>query len=356
VPPPLVEAIRKLGGLAWAALTWWLDELRGMIPGFVKSFLGGNVPPLHLKLGTDVLLVQEESGQELAVLALGATDPLPTELVERIEKGGATILVLPDGGVLRRTVDLPLSAERELRAAMSFEIDRQTPFEAEQVHHRYRILARDPVRKRLSAELAVVPRATIETALGSAETMGFTIDAILVEQDDIRPALDFMPRRQRLATRSWRAEPWRPIAIAAALLLVIGPGTIAWHRHVQADTLAAEVARQRLVGHHAQALRDEILLAETASRFLPDKRRAPRAVEIVDTLTRLLPDDSWVFDLDLGPLEVRIEGFAADVPGVIERLQAPMLGIPQLRSPVARNSTNSRDRFDLALPLKRAAP
>jgi general secretion pathway protein L len=357
IPPALAQAARQAGDLARDGLHWWLGELQALIPGSLKAALGGHAPPIFLRVGTDAVFVTEDSGGELARLPLGAAAPVSDVLRQRAAEAGAIILVLPQTSVLQRVIDLPLSAERELRAAISFEIDRQTPFSPDQVHYRYRIRDRDLARKLLRAELAVVPRMIVEAALAAAQSCGLAVNAVRVEQDELRPPFDFMPRRQILRGGNWLTEPWRPIAAAAALLLLIGTGGIAWHRHAQAQALAAEVAQQRSIGHRAQALRGEIASAEAAAQFLPDKRRSPRAIEIIDTLTQLLPDDSWVFGLELTPQEARIEGFAVNVPSVIERLQqAPLFETPQLRSPVAHSPANSRDRFDLALVLKRSAP
>jgi general secretion pathway protein L len=343
--------------MLWAGLRWWLDELRGMVPTRVKTALDGRAAPLSLQVDNNALQVREASAQLVATLPLDGPRMLPEGLAERVAEASSIVLVLPDASVLRRVIDLPLSAEGELRAAISFEIDRQTPFSADQVHCRYRIRDRDRARKLLHVELAVAPRTRIETAMEAAGSFGIVPTAVRIEGDDFLPPFEFLPQGQGLAVRHWLDEPWRPILAAAVLVLLLGSAGLAWQRHGEAGSLAAEVAARREIGHRAQALRDEIKASETAAAFLPEKRQAPRAIDIIDTLTRLLPDDAWVFDLELGTQEARIEGFSTDVPKVIEQLQkAPIFETPQLRSPVAHSQANSRDRFDLALPLKQAAP
>lgn len=355
--PFLIASARRARELGLAGLSWWLGELRAMVPAYITSALGTRAPPLFLKLCPDAVTILEQRGPELARLPLAEPLPLPEPLARRVAAAGAIILMLPQSMVLRRIIDLPLSAERELGAAIAFEIDRQTPFTPDQVHHRFRILTRDLGRRRLSVELAIVPRAALDTARLAVQSLGLMADAIRVEQDELQPPLEFLPHRLGLDLRRWRDEPWRPLAAAALILLLAGTGTIAWYRHDQAATLIAAVAEQRRIGHQAQARRDEIEQEEAAARFLLERGQSPRAIEILDTVTKLLPDDSWVFGLDLTLQEARIEGFAADVPGIIERLQqTPIFETAQLRAPVTRSAAKSRDRFDLALPLKRNAP
>lgn len=357
MPAALRHVLPQARAVAQDGLRWWLDELQSMIPNVAREAFGDQAAPLLLHPTADGMMVREANGRDLTWLAAGRAGILPADLAGRVAEAGTIIVVLPDAAVLRRILELPLSAERELRAAMTFEIDRQTPFRPDQVYYRYRILRRDLDRKRLRVELVVVPRQTVDEALRAAESHGLVANSVQIEDDVTQPPFDLLPRRPMLQARHLLAEPWRPILAAATLLLLLGLGGIAWYRHDQAQALAAEVAAQRPIGQRVQALRDKIQAAETAAVFLPDRRRIPPAVEILDTLSRVLPDDSWVFGLDVTPKEVRIEGFATDVPAVIADLEKVLIfETPQLRSPVAHSQANSRDRFDLALALRQAAP
>jgi len=362
MPRPVIPAsaqrqVWQALSISHGALRWWLAELRDLIPETIIRAFGGSSSPLFIRIDGSTLEATAEIGRDTVPLPLGPDQALPLELSERLAEASAIILLLPESCVLRRTVELPLSAERELRAAMSFEVDRQTPFALDQVNYAYRIKERDMARKRLCVELAVVPKDTVDMARAAAAARGFAVTAARIDGDAQLPPLDLLLLSHVLRMRSLAAEPWRLICCAAALLLILGMAALSWYRHDEALGLASEVAARRAIGHRAQTLQDEIRAAETAARFLPDKRRPPPAIEILDVLSRTLPDDSWVFALDLTPKEVRIEGFAADVPEVIGLLQkAPIFETPQLRSPVIRSQSSNRDRFDLLLPLKQAAP
>lgn len=339
--------------LGRAGLRWWLGELAGLVPETMKTALGAGMPPLYVRIEADQAILRDAADGVIATLSCNGAQGLPDALAALLVRSGPVILCLAEAQILRRTIELPLSAEAELEAATAFEIDRQTPFAPDRTRSGHRILARDRSRGRLVVELAVTPRELLDGAESAAEATGLAIDRIEVDGDTLTPRLEFRPRRRRLTLRRWRAEPWRPIIAAACLLLVLGTAVLAWQRHRQAVDLAAEVAARREIGHRAEALRSRIERAAAASRFLPDKHRLPPAIEILDTLSRTLPDDSWVFDLEATPDEVRIEGFADDVPGLLQALaRVPIFGAPELRAPVSRNAVNNRDRFELALPVK----
>ena len=73
-------------------------------------------------------------------------------------RDGGDLLELPAERVLQRTVDLPLAAAENLREVLGFEMDRHTPFKAEDVAFDYHIVSTDRQTKRLLVDLTVAPR------------------------------------------------------------------------------------------------------------------------------------------------------------------------------------------------------
>ena len=82
------------------------------------------------------------------------------------------VLALAESQVLRRTVELPAAASENLREVLGFEMDRHTPFKAEDVYLDHRVLGQDGQRKRMTIELLVVPRRVADRAMTIAEALG----------------------------------------------------------------------------------------------------------------------------------------------------------------------------------------
>src|SRR5262249_28882279 len=74
---------------------------------------------------------------------------------------------VPAARCLRRDLPLPAAAEDKLRQVLSFEMDRQTPFKADQVYFDYRIATRDAAAKNLAVNLTVAPRAQLDPDLAA---------------------------------------------------------------------------------------------------------------------------------------------------------------------------------------------
>jgi general secretion pathway protein L len=333
LPPRITQAL----GLAREFWRWWLDELIAMVPERVLSLLQDQGERVVARLESGGLVVLDGDGTKV---------PRPSSGITR------AILLLPPSLVLRRVLELPIIAGPDLAAAISFEIDRQTPFQAESVQHRFRVLGSSATAKRLRVELAVVPQGIIEQALVLAGAAGLTADAIRLEGDRTAPQFDFMPADRRPSS-SWRSEPWKPLAVAALLALLLGPSAIAAWTAREAAALDAELATKRDAGRRNEALRAELDSLLAAERFLPERQALPKAITTLETLSKTVPSDSWIYLYDWTPKEVQLQGIGAHVPSLIEALESQKsLDAPTLRAPVQQGKPGEGDRFDLALGLK----
>jgi general secretion pathway protein L len=335
---------------------WWLHELRALVPKGVEQFLGIGEAPVYLHSHAEGFTLEDASGGCLRRLGVSGETDEPAENSLQL-RNRQIILALPSSLVLRRHIELPLSAERELATALSFEIDRQTPFSADRVYHSFQVRKRDTDRKVIAVELAAGPKHLIDPLLARAAACGVTPAAMSIEGDLAKPSLLFMPNGRRRSAQSWRAEPWKPLLALAVGLLVTGVAASAWHLRTEAARAQSRVEAERGTGARAEALRQKLSAAQTATLFLPEKLTAPRVTEILDALSRLMPDDSWIFALEVSGRDVRIAGFSADVPQLIKTLQqSALFDDPQLRAPVVRGPGKGGDRFDLGVTVKPSRP
>src|ERR1700757_2218233 len=138
--------------------TWWLERLAELLPQRLRrsaltaadAMVIAPIGPLGH--GIDAVSVGlRRAGREtpLGRFGLGPTDLAQLPRVS----GRATVLRLAEQDVLGKTVTLPLAAERELDQVLTFEMDRETPFQAEELYWNHRITAADRQNGRLTLRL-----------------------------------------------------------------------------------------------------------------------------------------------------------------------------------------------------------
>lgn len=337
---------------------WWGSELRALLPERWRHLLAVESARLLLEPADDELVVTRVLGreaQELARLPLSERDVLPVALSRILgdeQRELPRVLLLPPTAVLRRVLTLPAAALDNLRTVLGFELDRQTPFKPDQVVFDSRVLAHDPGARQVPVELALTPRDRLQQALEGIGALAGTLDAVDVRGADGQAlGYNFLPSEQRHA----RANVWLWINLglvaASVLLLFLAMGRLLDNR---AD--AIESLRQASEAAHDEArsvarMRSTLEDAATAANFLAvEKARQPSAVLLLDELSRLLPDDTWLERLNFSRGEVTLSGQSGQAPRLVEILQASqLLRDPALSGPIQPDSRTRKDRFNITL-------
>ena len=101
------------------------------------------------------------------------------------------------------------------------------------------------------------------------------------------------------------------------------------------------------------ALRERLdQLTQSARFLLAEKTRRPMVAEILAELTRLVPDQAHIVELDLDDGGVQLHGYArtaSDLIGLLD--QSQLFKTPQFRSPVTQDPRSGSERFHLSVEL-----
>lgn len=347
-------------------LAWWWRELRGLVPRRLRQVVsGGKGEAIFCFDGDAVRLSRRMDGKERTLDDIDLTRHDPRSLLRLIRKrlGRADLdrvrmtLRLAPGKALRQSIDLPIAAEENLREVVAFEMDRRTPFKASDVYYDQRVVARDPKGGRLTVDLAVAPRKIVDEALELAAAWRLAPDR--VEADDgaigtVEP-LNLMPARPRAGARA--AGAIRGVLVAAIVGLAITALLIPLEQNREAAArLQDEVTKARASAATVEKLRSELeRLVDSGQSVVEQRADRPLAIAVIDELTRLLPDTSWVFQLRVTPDEVQVYGYAAAAAELIERFEdSVLLDDAQFRSPVTRDARVGLERFHLSARIRQS--
>lgn len=354
------NSLATIGSGLTAFFGWWFGELGAMTPGFLRRPFRRSGGALIVDVSGGGIVVRRTNGRSAAELGRVANNPADpaaevrevARLIGRARRGGLDkVLRLPEGNALRRALDLPLAAAENLREVLTFEIDRQTPFTAEQVYFDFHIGARDAASQRMEVELVAVPRAEVDAARSRAAGWGLEPDIVDLVGDDsgASPSINLLPGAEtgRVAGIGGFTIVLTIIALALAAATVYLPLD---RQRRTADLLTAEAERARAGAMVAARLRDEVAKLTKASAFLSQRRQStPKAVELLDELTGLAPDHTWLQQLRIQEKEVRLTGLsgaASSLIGVIE--QSPMFAEVRFRAPVTQDTRSGKERFTLS--------
>lgn len=354
-------AARLQNSPAGTFFRWWLAELRELLPAGLRRRLQHARRRLILRLGeAELALSVHESGslQELDVFPLDRDARLQQQqlgdlLVERELVEVNRDLLLPSERVLRKWVMLPSAAEGGLRQALTFEMDRQTPFRAEEVYFDHRVVGRDRDAGQLRVELFVTPRAALDRDLERLATRGLAPSGVDVETDGMPSGLNLLPpeRRHRMVNRRARVNLW--LALAAVLLLAgVMAQSILLRQH-QLEEVQAAIDEVRKEAMRVQQVRGQIEDASEAAGFMVARRAtAEPLVTVLLEVTRLLPDDTYLDRLMIEGDSVQMQGKSHNAQQLIELVnQSPLFADASFRGPTRLDSRSQREIFDLSATI-----
>ena len=317
-----------------AFFSWWFGQLAELLPQGLRRTVLTAVDAMVIKpigpLGRGIEAVAiglRRNGRETP---LGRFGLAATDLAELPRKTGRTaVLRLSEQDVLGKTVTLPLAAERELEQVLGFEMDRETPFKAEEIYWNHQIDGVDRQNGRLSVRLVLLPKtnlAPLLTALGQ-----FGIRPRRAEIADGPDAGAYLPLEGD-GGRTHRASH-RLIWSAAVCCAILGVAAVVTPFVRQGRALASldqQIAVGRTAAAEADSLRQEIDRLTGSADFVESERdKAGRPLAVLAAATRVLPDDTYLTEMELQKRKVTLTGRSA----AAARLIGPLAADGSFRNP-----------------------
>ncbi|MHB8723966.1 MAG: PilN domain-containing protein [Casimicrobiaceae bacterium] len=307
------ELTRRLGLAGFGR--WWAHELWTFVPAPVRgSFerrrarpvlaFDGKVATLWRPQVNGRLQMVEAAkipldGGDGTVVAAGRT---ALAAVGRPAAAATQVIVaLPPRAVLRKSLTLPAAIEADLRPALAYDLDRHTPFKADDLYFDAVVVDRDATGNTLTADLVAARRALVDPMLRHAESFGAVVTAVVAEPPEraATSRVNLLPDELRAAMPAWTR--WQVI-VPAVLLVVLAAAALVlplWQKRQEAIALnrVSEAARHR--AEASDALRTELERKTGDYNFaLQRKYEYPGTVQVLDDVTRILPDDTWLTQLE----------------------------------------------------------
>lgn len=344
--------------LAGRVLAWWLGELKAFAPAWMRRLLPEPAQTAALLVRGDRWRVVPggDTGRVLELDASADDKGLADQILQAAPDFSLSRLtvLLPQAGVLCRQIVLPIMPDADLRSAVELQIDRLSPFKPDAVRFGVRVVDRDRVEGTSTVDVAIAPRMLVEAIEGRLTALALTPVAVDID------AGNGAPRGFDLRAPKQSGTPRR--ALLVNLGFVLG-AALAWYvagvswetsREREAEGWQARIAELRPLAQRSAVLRRQ-MEAMTQPLAMARAHKPGLTLEIVDALTRLLPDTARLSELRVSGDAIELIGVAADAPGLIAKLEASELFKDvKFRSPVTRRPELNKDRFEISLRLEAA--
>ncbi|WP_447894537.1 PilN domain-containing protein [Vreelandella sp. GE22] len=303
----------------------WLDELAGLLPA-----------PITARLG------KREEAQLLGW-------PLP----ETVDCERPAILVLRTEQVLAQRIRLPSVAARNLHKVLRYELDKYTPYPAEQVHFVARVVGKH--EGQADIELVAIAWTHLDAILTACRERGLPLATLDVQSTTgERRRLNLLPASaQKGVARAGVVNRWL-WACALAVCVAI-PSLYIHQRQQQLDAMGEVVAHQRQQVRHLQQVRQQLDETVGASRYLANlKARRPTVSRLLAELATCLGEQSWISELEVQDgMNVTFSGQSPRASALIAHVQTcPSLEQVQFQGVIRPDDTTGQERFSISARLQ----
>jgi len=340
-------------------LTWWGRELAALVPARVRDWFMERREEVRAGIeGAELVLTPPAPAAPVRIALAqdsAAVRPAVAQALVREEEPPAVFLALQGGRLLHRTLSLPMAAEENLRQVLGFELDRQTPFRAEQVYFDCRVQRRDLAARQLVAEFALVPRAAVDAELAALEAAGVPLEAMDgVDGAGARLGYNLLPRERRAPrARFWLKVNLALAALALLLLFAVMAQSVANRERALAD-LEAQTDKAQVEARSVATLRNTLKQAIDGASFLTERKGArPPTIDVMLDLTRRLPADTWLQRFSVNADQVQLQGQSREAAALITLLQqSPYLEGPALQGAITPDARTGKEQFLIQAKLR----
>jgi general secretion pathway protein L len=365
---------------------WWSAELTPLIPAASRGAMRRRLTRPVVEFGdgeaifwrpqvvdgelrlTEVARValSGEAG-DVAAAGRAAINAVATATAGETTATPKVVVALPPRQVMRKTLVLPAAVEENLAQALSYDLDRHTPFRPEQLYFDAAVIDRNPAARTIGVDWVAALKTAVDSARRQVEDWGGVVVAVVPGPASTRSTrLNLVPHEARPQSGLWRRwQLWAPAAlVAAGALAVLLVPLLQKREYAIALNKQMESAREQ--AEVADGLRTLLERQQGDYNYVLAKKYSyPGAVQIIDDITRLLPDDTWVTQLEMRSTvrgketarELTLRGESANAGALISTLEeSKLVEQAALQSPTTKLQPGPGEVFVLGARLRNGTP
>jgi general secretion pathway protein L len=327
--------------------SWWKQQLKECVPLALRNRLARSRRPAMWSPADDKFWPASAT----------LTEARPMASSSFAQRGGAVALVIGENNGFRRELDMPLAVEDRLQQVLSYELDRLTPLKANELFYDFRVSRRDTAAGTCTVVLAAAPRSRVQPLLDAAKSRNIEVTRLLLAPSDVDTSLDLLKSTQRVAESSSSLSAWiTPALVAVCVGLVVALVAFPlWQMRRYVIELQPIEAKAKSNAEAASIVQRQ-LEKQIGEYNLPlaKKHGAPLVVQLLDDLSKRMPDDTWAQSVEIRSVpnqkgkEIVLQGETGSGGKILQLVQeSPMIKDPVMKGAMTRVAPNA-ERFHIA--------
>jgi general secretion pathway protein L len=340
----------------------WIDSVAGTVSGLLDRLRSDHhVQIIEDAADTFTLRVADGGGKsrtsslpdrQIRIADGALADPLPADWAKML-RGSRAEMVLRPNRFLFRPLELPKRAVEFLEGIVRAQIDRLTPWTSADAVFGWTPPTEAP-NDRIELTIAATARAVVAPYVQAIANLGVASVAVLTTPADVPDAAPVRIFEQR-ARGVLEIDRIRQALIA--LLLVSGlaaAGAMGYSAYALDSLDTEQQALDQKIAARRAAMRTGPAAAVSAQRLLERRKRTtPSNVIVLEALSQILPDHTYVTELHIEGDKLQVVGVTRDAAALIGLLeQSPHFEHAAFYAPTTRTPGDPGERFHVEAHIK----
>jgi general secretion pathway protein L len=352
-----------------AFFRWWRRELDFLVPEKIKQLVNDRqgfivVSPVGRK--NQLMLTYIDKNHTEILINLDRTESgiaqykALQEKDERLAKANV-ILRLTQQDAIQKELSLPAAAKENLYQVVAYELDRYTPFKADQVYFSVKPLEGVNEPGQIRVMLVLTTRECLEGLYDDVKAMG--LSPIFADYEDApnEPEKDNKPYNllpERLRQKTAKAPRLIYSALTAAVFILLTAVLVmpVWFEYQTVKVLEERIDAIEKEARKVKAWQVEIdEVIEESRKLIAEKSATPAVLVILNELSALIKDDTWLAYLQYSDGHLQLQGESPTASTLISLLEASELfANARFVSPVTQDNSSKLERFQITVDVTRA--
>jgi general secretion pathway protein L len=345
---------------------WWKRELGFLVPEKIKQFVNDKQGFIIVRPeGNQLVLTYTRGGQiePLATLDRGSKDPAFHGLYEKDERLAKANIILRLTGqdAIQKELSLPAAAKENLYQVVAYELDRYTPFKAEQVYFAVKPLGGINEPGQIRVMLILTTKEALDGLYEDIKAMGLSpffadYEGSANNLEQLDDSYNLLPERLRQKKANVPRLIHSALITLACLLLAAVIALPVWFEYQAVNALQLKADALEKDAKKVKALQSDIdAVIDETRQLIAEKNATPEVIVMLNTLSSLIKDDTWLSYAQYSDGHLQIQGESPAASTLIAVLEASELFVnAQFASPVTQDSISKLERFQITVDVGKA--
>lgn len=344
---------------------WWGGELLHLLPDNLKKILDQQQGHLIVRPYPMQLRLSYEQGDACEDLGEFPRDAAGVDALKRVlaQNGrfdkARLVFRLTHQDAVSKELTFPLAAAENLQQVIAYELDRFTPFNKDQVYFAIKLLEKNKQTGLVRLMLVLSPKDKLDALI--EELSPLNMPPSLIDYDPVSNDRETNPSHYNLLPEShrdkkvqWQSFVHGSLTALFFILLAVFLVLPLWLENQAVNKLREEIAvieKEATVVENLQAQIDTII-AQT-KQLITKKQQSPPVVHILNSLSTLIKDDTWLNYLQYSDGRLQIQGQSPAASALIAVLEgSDLFANARFVSPVTQDRMSGLERFQLTVDVK----